>query len=144
MLKGHQLVQEKIKEIRQNFSEAVTAGTRSGSGKIVLELYNKLCSIWGGSPATEPLPYGVETDSFETFQDNDSEEVDSSVVEGEQEQDLDDVDGPVNEDSSVTRKRPSANQVPVLIDTKRKHLERNLSAAQRDKLLINEAKEEKQ
>eukprot|EP00794_Sanderia_malayensis_P008338 gene8338-9235_t len=69
VLKGHQRVQEKVKEIRQSFSKALTAGTRSGSGsgKIVLEFYDKLYSIYGGSPPTEPFPYGVETDSFETY-----------------------------------------------------------------------------
>ena len=35
----------------------------------------------------------------------------------------------------------TSNSVPRLIDNKRKHLERQLSAAERDKLLINEAKE---
>ena len=34
--------------------------------------------------------------------------------------------------------------VPELIDNKRKHLERNLSAAQRDQLLMKEAKEDTQ
>ena len=32
----HQRIQEKIKEIRQNFAKAVTAGTRSGSGRIFM------------------------------------------------------------------------------------------------------------
>ena len=32
--KGHVGIQEEIKDIRQNFSKEVVAGTRSGSGKI--------------------------------------------------------------------------------------------------------------
>ena len=36
----------------------------------------------------------------------------------------------------------TSSSVPRLIDNKRKHLERQLSAAERDKLLINEAKKE--
>ena len=40
------------------------------------------------------------------------------------------------------RKRKSVNPVPKLIDKKRKHLEKTLSAAQRDALLLTEAKEE--
>ena len=40
------------------------------------------------------------------------------------------------------RKRKSVNPVPRLIDNKRKHLEKTLSAAQRDALLLTEAKEE--
>ncbi len=64
-----------------------------------MDFYNKLSSIYAGSPATEPLPYGVETGSFGTYQGNESEIVDPRVVEDEQEQDLDDVDDHVNENS---------------------------------------------
>ena len=45
--RGHQRVQEKVKEIRRNFAKAVTAGTRSGSGRIVYEFYDDLVSVWG-------------------------------------------------------------------------------------------------
>ena len=62
--RGHQRIQEKIKEIRQSFSKAVIAGTRSGSGKIVYEHYDELVMIWGGSPATEPLSFGVGTETI--------------------------------------------------------------------------------
>ena len=62
--KGHQRIQEKIKEIRQNFSKAVTAGTRSGSGRIVYEFYDELIAIWGGSVASEPFPFGVSSHIF--------------------------------------------------------------------------------
>ena len=55
--KGHGRIHQKIKEIRQNFSKAVTSGTRSGSGKMVFEFYDDLVTIWGGSSASEPLPF---------------------------------------------------------------------------------------
>ena len=38
-------IQEKTKEIRQPFSKAVVSGSPSGSGKLVLEHYEKLVSI---------------------------------------------------------------------------------------------------
>ena len=63
--KGHTRIQEKIKDIRQGFSKAVIAGTRSGSGQIVVKHYDKLIKIWGGSASTEPLPFGVNAESFE-------------------------------------------------------------------------------
>ncbi|CAB4021414.1 Hypothetical predicted protein, partial [Paramuricea clavata] len=44
--------------------------------------------------------------------------------------------------AEVAQKRKISNQIPHLIDNKRKHLEKALSAAQRDKLLLNEAKED--
>ena len=42
----------------------------------------------------------------------------------------------------LKKTRKSSNPVPQLIDNKRKHLERHLSLAQRDQLLMNELKEE--
>ena len=47
-------------------------------------------------------------------------------------------DTPVRQQNRKKRK----NAVPRLVDQKRKHLERNMSSAQRDLLLINEAKED--
>ena len=43
--RGRSRILEKIKDIRQNFSRAVVNGTRSGSGKIVYEHYDKLSLI---------------------------------------------------------------------------------------------------
>ncbi len=43
-----------------------------------------------------------------------------------------------------SRKRPAVSAVPKLIDNKRRHMEKSLSAAQRDQLLLNEAKEDKE
>eukprot|EP00794_Sanderia_malayensis_P002553 gene2553-2948_t len=42
------------------------------------------------------------------------------------------------------RKRKSESQVPKLIDNKRKHMQKTLSAAQRDQVLLNETKEDNQ
>ena len=59
--KGYSRVMEKIKELRQKFSNAVTTGSRSGSGKLVMEFYDVMVKIWGGSPSTEPLSFGVQS-----------------------------------------------------------------------------------
>ena len=48
------------------------AGTRTGSGKIVFEHYDKLVQIWGGSASTEPLSFGVDADSFSEEQESSS------------------------------------------------------------------------
>ena len=42
MIRGRNRIIEKVKDIRQNFSKAVTTGTRSGSGKLVYEFFDKL------------------------------------------------------------------------------------------------------
>ena len=59
--KGYDRVKEKIRNVRQDFRAAVSKDTRSGSGKIVQENYELLCDIWGGSPATNSLPFGVNS-----------------------------------------------------------------------------------
>lgn len=110
--------------------------------EIVFEFYDKLREIWGGSPSTEPLPFGVETGDFVSA----VEESEQTEPDVEIEKEVDDL----NEDEedyqiefpSIFRKRAATNQIPLLVDNKRKHLERNLSAAQRDQLILNEAKEE--
>lgn len=145
---------EKVKEIRQNFAKAVVAGNRSGSGKIVYEFYEKLILIWGGSANTKPLPYGVTADDLleESSAEDDSnyDEIDREILlaeENEKENDQEDdfeKEG-MEESTSTSEVVPSKRKgdcVPQLIDNKRKHLERNLSAAQRDQLLIKEAKED--
>ena len=64
MIRGRNRIIEKVKGIRQNFSKAVTTGTRSGSGKIVYEFFDKLVTIWGGSANTKPLQFGVQSGDY--------------------------------------------------------------------------------
>ena len=70
--KGYTRVQEKLKEIKQNFASAVTSGSRGGSAKIVLEFFDQTKQIWGGSPSMEPLSCGVGTDDFTDSNQNES------------------------------------------------------------------------
>ena len=161
--KGTKRVMEKVKEIRQAFSKAVISGKRSGSGKIVFEFYDKLVQLWGGSANVTPLAFGVGTDDFEQERNL---EPDEQLQDTFNEQDVDDFsnvttlsleldvsrspdekdNADVSEETgagfvtSVNKRR--ANCVPQLLDNKRKHLERSLSAAQRDKMLFEEAKED--
>lgn len=152
--KGQKRVMEKVKEIRQSFSKAVVSGSRSGSGKLVYEFYDKLITLWGGSAGTEPLSYGVGGDDF--LEDNEvvqchNPEDDSLSLDletagtsaGSSDLGPGDDGGSASGDVAPGNKR-KANCVPKLIDNKRKHLEKKLSAAQRDGLLIKEAKEDAQ
>ena len=133
--KGYQRVQEKLKEIRQNFSVAVTSGRRSGSGKVVMDFYDQLVQIWGGSPSTEPLSCGTCTDEVNSL------DKEQSVLSSDDKDDSDDLTG-IGDNENISRKRKVVNPTPKLIDNKRKHMERQLSSAQRDQLLMNEAKED--
>ena len=61
ILQGYNRVLEKVKTLRQGFSKAVIAGTRSG--KLVYNQYDNLRDIWAGSPNTMPLPTGINSSS---------------------------------------------------------------------------------
>ena len=151
--KGHGRIHQKIKEIRQNFAKAVTSGTRSGSGRLVLEFYDELVMIWGGSPASEPLHFGVDTNSFaekteECIFATDDESLDQTKDVDEMSCNKAAEEGYYRDESVSTKpslkRAATPNNVSRLIDNKRKHLERKLSATQRDCILINEAKEDKE
>ena len=56
-------------------------GSRSGSGKIVKENFDLLNEIWGGSPATSTVPFGIDGDVVEeTVQDEEDIEVQGIIV----------------------------------------------------------------
>ena len=60
---GYQRIKEKIKSVRQDYRHAVNKGTRSGSGKVVQDNYDLLNDIWGGSPSTTSLSFGIDGDT---------------------------------------------------------------------------------
>ena len=183
MIRGRNIIIEKVKDIRQNFSKAVTTGTRSGSGKIVYEFFDKLVIIWGGSANTKPFEFRVQSGDYannggyddsdcdnEEFMENGDPPVDRNERSDESSSSVNlasnsekvteapntskekvyfnmksvdvDLQFHLHEESNRKRKHESISKVPKLINQKRKHLEKNLSAAQRDKLLFEEAKEE--
>ena len=49
--KGYSRMIELIKELWQKFSNAVTMGCRTGSGKLVMEFYDIMVKIWEGLPS---------------------------------------------------------------------------------------------
>ena len=134
-------MQEKLKEICQKFSVAVTSGRRSGSGKIILEFYDQLVQIWGGSPATEPLSAGICTQDINSVNvdDHNQREGQDPAALFDEYDDGDDDDGlgpaggasPCSDEepdpsaSVSSGKRKSSSPIPKLIDDKRKHPERN-------------------
>ena len=146
----------KIKKIHQQFSETVNqGGLSSGSSKVVISNFDLLMQIYGGSSAVEALSYGVS--STQELLDSDvilgGEDVNfnrrrrSECSETEYE-DADENEETPDQNPVVTvnsapvpapvptpaTKRPlaPAAAIPRLIDNKRKHMEKSLSAAQRD------------
>ena len=115
--KGYQRVQEKLKEISQNFSTVVTTGHRSD-----------LPSIAPG-----------DDESNEDSDDDLSNSVNHTLPS-----DINEVEVNSTQPKVTSQKRKPENIIPKLIDNKRKHMERQLSAAKRDELLLKESKEDSQ
>ena len=105
--------------------------------------------VGGGSPAptTQQTNDGVaSTNLLDEFEDNSADEnihaaVSPSFVILDEELDIENEVTASKDDLPTSRKRGNANQIPKLIDEKRKKMERQLSAAQRDKLFQKEEKE---
>ena len=145
--KGYSRVMEKIKELRQRFSNAVTAGSRSGSGKLVMEFYDTMVQIWGGSPSTEPLSFGIESSEGQGMQPDGGSGSDTTTDTSVGADQLSEERNTSSDEQSTSQqKRPTKSKAsgPVvhLIDNKRRHMERQLSSAKRDQILIDEARED--
>ncbi|PFX29295.1 hypothetical protein AWC38_SpisGene5946 [Stylophora pistillata] len=142
--KGYSRVMEKIKALRLKFCNAVTTGSRSGSGKLVMEFYDVMVKIWEGSPSTEPLSFGVQSSVLHDHEKQLGEENASDTSSDLSFQaDQSPQGGETSSDQSRSLKRPrSSSPVVQLIDNRRKHMERQLSSAKRDQILIDEARED--
>eukprot|EP00794_Sanderia_malayensis_P002149 gene2149-2445_t len=90
------------------------------------------------NPATKPLSVGISSDMVNNDTTNSSSEF---VLETEETYDT---DGDETGESNMRKRKVMENPAPKLIDNKRRHMERQLSAAQRDQLHLNEAKEDSQ
>ena len=124
-------MKEKIKNIHQDFSRALVKGTHSGSGKIVHAHWDELLSIWGGSPSTQALPFGIQSSSVSELSrkltgpnslesvscPGDSHSCTPSDYPYESGRNT-----PVEQNNSCKQKNMS--DCPILIDNKRKNLEK--------------------
>ena len=62
---GYERIKEKVKAIQQDHRKPVTEGRRPGSGKLICDNWDKLKTLWGGSPAATTL-----TNSISSFESN--------------------------------------------------------------------------
>ena len=111
---GYNRVMEKVKELRQGFSNAVTAGSRSGSGKLVLEFYDLMVQIWGGAPSTEPLPFGIQSSQAASISSIDGNDVAHVSSEEETEETLEEALEEPNQ-KKMTLRRKRMNKMDILL-----------------------------
>ena len=58
----------KLKAVRLGFKKALDSGRFSGGGRVVACFYDICSEIWGGSPAVEKMPCGIETSAVDEEQ----------------------------------------------------------------------------
>lgn len=110
---GYHRIRVKVKDLRSGYKQAIDKGTRSGSGRLIFENYEKLHEIWGGSPAVSAL--------------------DVSHCSLPQTPNIGD---DLNEEDDDT------NNTEVVRDNKRDKMKKNLSAHQRDMMQIDLTRQE--
>ena len=67
----------KVKALRAKLKVALDLGRESGGGRMVSQFYELCVNIWGGCPAVESIPCGLESSEPPTF-------IDSGSAEGEE------------------------------------------------------------
>ena len=133
---GYTRIREKIKNIRQDFRNASLQGRRSGSGQFNYPNKELLEKLWGGSPATSCIANArtslEEAENNQEFQESFELQTEQPSL-NENNSFEDDMS-----DSTPQAKGPTAK----FVDNKRKMLEKNLSANQRDQVFLNLARDE--
>ena len=153
--------------------KAIIKGSRNGSGKLVFEFDEKFLEIWGRSPNVSKLKFGTSTrmllgqehqgdGDFNNISSNssvgidDSSKTDENVPQTESQEDFDenldddgnDYDPSVSDDIYNKPPAPKKNNWIMFHDfqiIKGSTLkEKKLSSAQREQILINDAKEDAQ
>ena len=164
---GYERVKLKARNIRHEYRIAVTQGTRSGSSRVVCENWEQLKILWGGCAAAVCLTKCKTTilnaekqsdfnDHDEINECNESMHDDGEGVTKNRDGRAEDILESASENSpsvlnsvkqqrvsNQNRKRKNAGgTVQTFVDKKRKQLEKNLSAAQRDQMFLKLAKDE--
>ena len=76
--KGYSRIKEKVKALQQEYRQAVNKGSRSGSSRIVQDNFTLLEEIWGGSPTTTALSFGIGGDPVDQDEEGSTIEADIS------------------------------------------------------------------
>ena len=129
-----QIITTKLKAIRQKYRQAVDSGRYSGHGRVVL-LYYEICEkVWGGSPATEQLESGIESNdlsiSLEKLPTTAVTSTGTSSTDNDPEDD-DAQDGDV-EDEIVTERTTVIS--PDTVNKRRQFLHKTLGEYKQEKL----------
>ena len=91
---GYERVNPKIEDVRQDYRKTVNEGRRSGIGKLVIDNWNLLKDLWGGSLATTAKSNSCSTieDKEEYFFDENGNESNNESYEDNENLDRDELE----------------------------------------------------
>lgn len=127
---GYNRVKAKIKELRAGYKTAIDKGTRSGSGRLVHEHFDKLQEIWGGNPSVTSISNVCCSQESST----------SNTTENEPNTEVNDDTEEENSDEENNSKKAEPRK--HVRDTKRDNMKKNISAHQREMLQIELGRQE--
>eukprot|EP00112_Aurelia_sp_Birch-Aquarium-sp1_P020354 Seg5228.2 transcript_id=Seg5228.2/GoldUCD/mRNA.D3Y31 product="hypothetical protein" protein_id=Seg5228.2/GoldUCD/D3Y31 len=160
---GYGRIKSRIKIIRQNFKKSVIAGTRSGSGKIIIQNWHELILIWGSCPSVKRIDGAAMTQTMDEIESDDStpNDIPQDNSEGSPKEPSaypkrkagppDNSEEILKEPSAYPKRKagpPDSSDEeelskPVrLKDNKRSKMEKSLSSRQQDEVMLRVAKEE--
>ncbi|XP_065068707.1 uncharacterized protein LOC135694007 [Rhopilema esculentum] len=138
---GYGRIREKVKKIRRNFRTAIREGTRSESGRVILQNWEYLMKIWGECPSEIKIEEAITPQVFILNDNNDVDEQQNHILLNETE-----AQGrEVLEDQIFNSKKSQPSEQSkggYLSNKKRAKMDQKLSAQQQDMILIKIAKEE--
>ena len=139
---GYGRIKSRIKIIRQNFKRAVVAGTRSGSGKIIIQNWDELLKIWGSCPSVKRIDGPVMTKTMNEVESDDS--TSNDIPQDNDEEILEEPSAyPKRKARPLDSSDEEESSKPLrLKDKKRSKMEKPLSSRQRDEVILRVAREE--
>ena len=73
---GYTRIKAKVKELRSGYKVAIDKGTRSGSGRLICNNFDKLQEIWGRNPCVSSLPNALCSHPLPREENDESEALD--------------------------------------------------------------------
>ena len=115
--------------MRAGYKAAIDKGTRSGSGRLIHEHFDKLQEIWGGNPSVTSIS-NVQCSQELSTNNTEKNELDAEFN--------DDAEEEKSDEENLQQAEPKK----IIRDTKRDNMRKNLSAHQREMLQIELGRKE--
>lgn len=138
---GYRRIANKFKGLKQSYVKDCKDGLRSGAGQLTAKFWHDCHELWGGSAGTEPLDFGMETQTIDNYSHSNIEE-DDTLCDGNPCDNTTEVVSPVSlENTSETRKRKHQS-TKNFVDHKRDKLQKSLTQKARQDVFLQHSQKQ--